>query len=109
MVIICQVCQYPDDWQTFLKEMGSKRKSGKIFPPGLVEELKARGEGVIEKHEQKERAILRREEKLHRAIMRARAFENMPRKRSSRLEQKVCSPTSITETSIFHSLFNCDF
>ena len=84
-----QICQYPDDWRRFLKEIGSKRKSGKVFSPRLVEDLTTTGEDVIEKHEQKERAILRREEKQHRAIMRANAFENMPRKRSSRLEQKV--------------------
>ncbi|KAI8581984.1 hypothetical protein K450DRAFT_230230 [Umbelopsis ramanniana AG] len=91
------VCQYPDDWRTFLKEISSKRKGGKVFPPDLVEELKVRGEGVIENHEQKERAILRREEKLHRAIMRAKAFENMPRKRSSRLEQKKQEREEITK------------
>ncbi|CAO3677613.1 unnamed protein product [Umbelopsis ramanniana] len=83
------ICQYPDDWRNFLKEIGSKRKSGKVFSPRLVEDLTATGEDVIGKHEQKERAILRREEKQHRAVMRAKAFENMPRKRSSRLEQKV--------------------
>ncbi|KAG2188909.1 hypothetical protein INT44_004049 [Umbelopsis vinacea] len=91
------ICQYPDDWRTFLKEISSKRKSSKVFPPVLVENLKARGECVIEHHEQKERAILRREEKLHKAIMRAKAFENMPRKRSSRLEQKKQEREEITK------------
>jgi hypothetical protein len=54
-----------------------------------VKSLKAVSEAVIEMLEQREHAKQRRKDRLLKAALKAKALEMVPRKRSSRLEQKV--------------------
>lgn len=72
-----------------MKELSSKRKNAKRYPPELAENLKAIGEMAVQTIEEREQARQRKEERLQKAALKAKALEQIPRKRSSRLEQKV--------------------
>ncbi|KAG2182475.1 hypothetical protein INT43_007405 [Umbelopsis isabellina] len=83
------VCSTVEEWQDFLHTYCSDCKSTKGSQFELVKSLRAVGEAVIAMLEQREQAKQRRKDRLLKATLKAQALEMVPKKRSSRLEQKM--------------------
>lgn len=87
--ILTQICSTVEEWRDFLNTYCSDCKSTKGSQFELVKSLKAVSEAVIDMLEQREQAKQRRKDRLLKVALKAQALEMVPKKRSSRLEQKV--------------------